>query len=136
MSPKEYLQQYRVADRAINAKLDYIQRLRQMQIKVTQIMVPDKIQTAGGNRVADITARIIDLEREVDREIDQLQEIKGKVEAAIERVPDVRAREILRLRYINGKKWEEIAVELNYNYRWVTKLHGEALKKLALESPY
>ena len=136
MNPKEYLQQYRAADRAINAKLDYIHHLRQIQMKVTQVMVPDKIQTAGGNRVADITAKIVDLEREVDQEIDQLQELKKKVEAAIEQVPDARAREILRLRYINGKRWEEIAVELNFNYRWVLRLHSEALKKLAIESHY
>jgi len=33
----------------------------------------------------------------------------------------------LTYRYINGKTWEEIAVEMHYTYKWVHVLHGQAL---------
>lgn len=36
---------------------------------------------------------------------------------------------ILMLRYVQEKKFEQIAFEMNYSYDWITHLHGEALDK-------
>lgn len=129
MTAKEYLRQYRDADDAINAKLDQIYRLRELATKMTQTLTPDKVQSHDeGDRVAVIVGKIVDMEREVDAEINRMQEIKRQVEEAIAQVPDSSQRKVLTLRYINGLRWEEIAVQLNYHYRWVLELHGRGLQ--------
>jgi DNA-directed RNA polymerase specialized sigma subunit len=127
MTAKEYLQQYRNADREINAKLDQIHRLRELATKTTSILTPDKVQTQSQNKTEIIVAKIVDLKREVDAEIDGLAKIKRRVENAINQVPDGKCRGVLKRRYINGKTWEQIAVAFNMSYFGVCKLHGRAL---------
>lgn len=130
MTPKEYLSQYRDADREINAKLEQIRRLKELATKTTQVISSDRIQSSPENKIEQICAKIADMETEVDEEIDKLQETKTSVERAISSVPDASQRAVLTRRYINGERWEEIAVKLNYHYRWVLELHGRALQAI------
>lgn len=131
MTPKEYLQQYQNANDAINAKLDQIHRLRELATKTTQVMTPDPVHGSGDqDKVSAIVAKIVDMEAEVDREIDQLQEVKRSVEKLIAAVPDAAQRKVLTLRYINGWTWERIAVKIDRSYQWVCELHGRALQKI------
>jgi DNA-directed RNA polymerase specialized sigma24 family protein len=129
MTAKEYLRQYRDADDAINAKLDQIHRLRELATKTTQTLAKDRVRASGEqDKVAKIVTKIVDMEREVDADIDGLREVKRQVEDTIAGVSDPRERKVLTLRYINGLRWEEIAVQLNYHYRWVLELHGRGLR--------
>jgi len=130
LTAKEYLQQYRNADREINTKLDQIHRLRELATKTTSILTPNKVQTQSQNNTEIIVAKIVDMENEVDREIDELGKIKHNVESAIQEIPDHRHRDVLYMRYLNGKRWEEIAVSLNYDFHYVLKLHGSALYEI------
>jgi DNA-directed RNA polymerase specialized sigma subunit len=130
MTAKEYLQQYRNADREINAKLDQIRRLRELATKTTSVFNPDKVQTSSENKIEGIVQKIVDMEREIDADIDQLNEVKKQVQGTIQDLPDHRQRDILYMRYLNGKRWEEIAVILNYDFRYVLKLHGQALYEI------
>ena len=133
MTAKEYLRQYRDADDAINAKLDQIHRLRELATKTTQTLTPDRVRSSGEqDKVAAIVAKIVDIEREVDRDIDGLREIKRQVERAIAMVPDVKQRKVLARRYINGQTWERIAVDLDLSYQWVCELHGRALQNISV----
>ncbi len=130
MTAKEFLQQYLQAERGINAKLEEISRLRSLAMRTTQVLEKDKVfvQSSAGDRMAAIVDKIVDLEREVDQEIDKLQEIRRRVQAAIDAVPNGSQRSVLTLRYIHGLKFEEIAVKLTYHYRWVFELHGRGLR--------
>ena len=130
MTAKEYLSQYRDADREIQAKVDQIARLRDLATHITSMSTGDRVQSSPENKIERICAKIADMEAEVDEEVDRLQEVKTKVERAIGTVPDASQRAVLTRRYINGERWERIAVELNYTYRHVTRLHGEALQKI------
>jgi DNA-directed RNA polymerase specialized sigma24 family protein len=130
MTPKEYLSQYRDADREINAKLEQIRRLKELATKTTQVITSDRVQSSPENKIERICAKIADMETEVDEEVDRLHDVKTKVERAISSVPDASQRAVLTRRYINGERWEEIAVKLNYHYRWVLELHGRALQAI------
>ena len=48
----------------------------------------------------------------------------------IQAVEDSTLRTLLEYRYINGKKWEEIALMMGYDYRYILKIHGKALSML------
>lgn len=132
MTKKEFLRQYLDLSREIDAKLEEVSRYRALATKVTQTLAPDKVQCTQGNKMENIIAKLVDLEKEVDAEIDRMTEIREAVVAAIANVPDSKYRTLLRHRYISGKTWEQIAVEMHYSYMHVCRLHGEALDKLIM----
>ena len=134
MTKKEFLNQYLNAEKEIGIKLDQISRLRELSTKITQTLTPDKVKSNSENRLESSVSKIVDIEREIGASIDQLERIRLQVESVINSVPNVNQRNVLRLRYISGMKWEQIAVKLNYDYRWVLRLHGKALNKIAIES--
>lgn len=61
----------------------------------------------------------------------ELYEIKREVTEAIMQVEDSRFRELLLLYYVSCLTWEQIAVNMGYAYRQVTRLHGRALEAVA-----
>ena len=134
MTKKEFLNQYLNAEKEIGIKLDQIARLRELSTKITQTLTPDKVKSNSENRLESSVSKIVDIEREIGASIDQLERTRFQVESVINSVPNVNQRNVLRLRYISGMKWEQIAVKLNYDYRWVLRLHGKALNKIAIES--
>ncbi|CDC03672.1 putative uncharacterized protein [[Clostridium] leptum CAG:27] len=134
MTKKEFLNQYLNAEKEIGIKLDQIARLRELSTKITQTLTPDKVKSNSENRLESFVSKIVDIEREIGASIDQLERTRLQVESVINSVPNVNQRNVLRLRYISGMKWEQIAVKLNYDYRWVLRLHGKALNKIAIES--
>ena len=134
MTKKEFLNQYLNAEKEIGIKLDQIARLRELSTKITQTLTPDKVKSNSENRLESSVSKIVDIEREIGASIDQLERTRLQVESVINSVPNVNQRNVLRLRYISGMKWEQRAVKLNYDYRWVLRLHGKALNKIAIES--
>lgn len=63
------------------------------------------------------------------RLIESLAAEQLAIEKAIEALEPV-ARTLLRYRYIEGRKWEEICVLLNYSWRQTHRLHAAALIEL------
>lgn len=55
-----------------------------------------------------------------------------QTEAAIDALPDGRQRLLLRLRYIDGRTWEQIAVRMGYSFRQILRMHGTALENMSL----
>ena len=49
----------------------------------------------------------------------------------IDRIRDVRGREILRMRYMQCKTWEQIGEALCYDVRYCSGLHNKALDMIA-----
>ena len=129
MTAKEYLQQYTQAMRRTHAISDHIAELR---------AVCEQLRTEDGHRVAldAAVAELVDTERKVSAEVAQLCRIETEVSCTIGRMPEP-YRTLLYERYINGKTWEQIAVDMNYSYRGVTKMHGRALQavKECIEVP-
>lgn len=130
MTAKEFLNQYLDTDREIQAKVDQIARLRDLAMHITSAPAGDRVQCSPENKMERIVAKIADMEAEVDTEIDRLANKRHEVQDVIDRVPDAVQRRVLIRRYMVGQKWEEIAVGLDLDYRWVLRLHGRALEKI------
>lgn len=120
MTAKEYLQQYRDAMRRIHAISDHIAELR---------AVCEQLRTEDGHRIAldKAVAELVDAQEKSAAEVAQLTKLENEIACTIDRVSEP-YRTLLYERYINGRTWEQIAVKMNYSYRRVTQLHGEALK--------
>ena len=74
--------------------------------------------------------KLIDLEYEINDDIDRLVDLKREMASLIERIPDPSYRVLLELRYLGCSRWEDIALKMGYDLRWVYRLHGRALKEM------
>lgn len=128
---KEFLRRYRRAVRREQEILDEIQRLRadKMFPSVCNDGMPrGSSQTDLSDYMAEIDAAIEDLKKE------RLEKIKiyREIEMRIRCMKDEDEQEVLRMRYIKGTKWEDIAEKMNYSYSGTLKLHGRALTDIEI----
>ena len=107
MTAKEYLNQARLLDQRINAKLDRVTRLRELTTRVTAAMDSEIVSHT----------RLVDLKKEVSEVLTLIHD------------PDCQL--LLELRYLCFRGWEEIAEVMHFHIRTVYKLHGRALQKLS-----
>ena len=134
---KAYLERYKKADREIDRLCEELSRWRALATKITPVLSQEP---AGGhegeNQIELAVKKIIALEGQINAKIDDLLKIKQQVEKAIQTVQDGTLREVLIQRYILGKRWEQIAVDMNYSWRRIYQLHGKALLQLCIEIQY
>ena len=133
---KEYLLGYQRINQRVNCLLLEQQRWRELATRVSPNL-SGMPRGGGGGGTQGAISKIVDLETEINAEIDKLVEKRKKIESVICAVEDSTLRTLLEYRYINGKKWEEIALMMGYDYRWALRLHGRALSAVdehAIES--
>jgi DNA-directed RNA polymerase specialized sigma subunit len=129
----KYLKRYVWLNKKIDRKYAEIERWRTMLEKVTAQYTS---QPKGGGSIygktEEILAKIVDLEKEIDADVDRLISIRDNIKAIIEAVEDDRERLLLQYRYLDGKTFEKIAVEMNYSWRQIHRLHSRALTNLKM----
>ena len=129
MTAKEYLNQAFRIDARINSKLEQVQSLRDLAAKATSTLsLTHNRGTRNIHRMEDIIAKMADMENELNADVEQLLETKRLVREAINTVDNTTYRTLLELRYLCFKTWEEIAIAMYYDYRYLLKIHDRALK--------
>lgn len=128
MTAKEYLQQVKRKDAAINNLQRDKEGLVAMMYSLGGGGEGERVQNSRNNdKFGTLYSRIDEKEREITEKIDALVDFKLKVSGEINALPDDRYITILHKRYICFDSWERIAIDLGYNVRYVQKLHGQAL---------
>lgn len=84
----------------------------------------------GSDKMATITAEIVDLEDELIERTVRLEAGRQEAEAAIDKLEDDRYRLVLRFRYIEALTWKEVAKKMHYDKRNCTRLRNAALRRL------
>ena len=129
MTAKEYLGQYRSLKTDIDCKTEQLKELRELAESVSH-----SSSTCGScgasDKVGKTVAKIIDQENEIRCKIYEFLELKKEIESTISKVEDPLLRQLLILKYINGREWVHIADSMNYGIRQVFRLHGKALLKI------
>lgn len=125
---KEYLRRY---GDAVRAAKQIEEEIRQLRLDTMMPAVVNDGMPHGSSSGSDLSgyaakvdAMMEDLRNQMEINIDLRREIIGK----IEEMENETEKLILRYRYIHLLKWEEIAVEIGYEYRNVLYIHGKALK--------
>ena len=134
---KRMLQSYRYYQLRIDCNLDQIQALRSRMQKVT-VTYRDAPGGGNGADASELIAKIMKLETYLKEDTEKARYALQEVQFWIDSLEDYRERNVLQLRYIEGLDWYSISEKLYMNRRWVTRLHGRALKnllKLAPKSP-
>lgn len=132
MTAKEYLSQYRSLNDSINAKLEQVAELRRKARTVSSGSSDGTHSSTPRDRIGEITARIVDMEREINEDIDRSVDLQREIRAAIAAVPEMRLRTLLEYKYINLLTLEETAARMNYSYPQICRLHGRALQSVKM----
>lgn len=127
---KQWLRRYIDLNRAINQKLGELASLKALCEKATSVM--SDMPKGGGSDREDRYIRLVDMRNEINAEIDRYVDLRQEIVDAIRTVPGLTLQTLLKLRYLDDMKWEQIAVDLNHDYRYVLKLHGRALEAIEI----
>lgn len=128
---KRYLNGYRDCTRRERQLQEQIDELRSQQMfpSVNHDGMPQgNAHSDLSGYVARLDALISQLEQEQAMAVRQYKEIHDR----IHKMQDGAEKEVLIRRYLMGRTWEQIAVEMDYTYRHVTRLHGAALRSFCL----
>ena len=137
MNAKEYLSQAMYIDQRINSKLEQVTRLRENVTNCTATLSDmPRPDSPNKQRMEETICKIVDLEREINADIDRLVDLKAEARKAINAVSDPVQQLILELRYLCYKPWLEIAETIGYSEATVYRLHGEALKNIAVPEKF
>lgn len=123
---KEFLRRYRECERREQEILEEIQRLRMDQMFPS--MVNDGMPK--GSQQSDLSDYMVLLGEQIDRlKQERLEKARTRdqIDLAIRRMENPDEQRVLRLRYLWGLKWEEVAVKMNYSWKQIHRLHGSAL---------
>lgn len=137
MTAKEYLEYVRSLEIRLRMKEE---RITQLQHDICSLQALDyaKDKITGGSPidVSDKIARLDELIRDTNREWDELIEMREQAKTFISKLESATQQEVLTKRYIQNKRWEQIAVEMNITWRHTFRIHRAALdgfsQKMAL----
>lgn len=123
---KEYLRSYRRTVKREKDILDEIQRLR------TDKMFPSVVNDGmpRGSSQSDLSDYIAILDEQIELlKAERLEKARcyQKIERQIKQMENEDEQEVLRLRYITGLKWEEVAVRMSYSWKHIHRIHSSAL---------
>lgn len=140
---KQYLKQYREALLEIRRIEDELQQMRILAaglgsvnfVKVrnektgkVEMMVMDRVMSSATSDMSDRIVSLADVEGRLEERRSYALKLLMDIEEVIGKVGNVTERQLLHLRYIQMRRWEQIANELHLTVRWVYKLHGRGLE--------
>ena len=122
---------YRAKER-IAARQERIEEWRQIAESITAN--PENASRGGGyptSKTENCVVAIVTLQEEIKSEIMEIADFERQTSQIIkELVEDLNFKTVLELRYLSYLRWEEIAVRMNYTFRWTQELHRRALLAL------
>jgi DNA-directed RNA polymerase specialized sigma subunit len=134
MTAKEYLQQYKSVQREID-DLDY--RMAQLRLKYA---APSAIEYSdmpkAHNTEHDLSDYVAKMDEMTDYMISKYTRLRGievSIYKRLDRMDNQDERELLRLRYIDGLTWSQIADRLSTVERNVYFIHGRALQHFPMD---
>lgn len=128
---KAFLKRYQECLKIEKSIEDEIRELQESAIMPAHIM--DGMPHGTGK--SDLSSYAVQVEKmfgRLGREMEHRFQVRREIAKTIEDLPTEAERIVMRFRYINGWAWERVAVESNYEYRYVLKIHGKALIHLQI----
>ena len=117
---KEYLSQAFRIDQRIQSKMEQVASLNDLATRATATYsdMPGS-ETRNLHRMEDAILSIIELEAEINGDICKLVQMKKDIVHKIKAVQNTEYQTLLELRYLCFKSWEQIAVDMGYELRWL-----------------
>lgn len=135
---KMLLQDFRKLNRLVQEKTERLAALMESATRATSSFEAERISGTGDrSRVESLMISKIDLEKQLDGSIDELNARRFRIQDAIDRIEDPDQRSLLDMRYIDGKRWLFIMDRLHIGETTSRRVHHAALEAFmrAYESP-
>ena len=130
MTAKEYLNQVRNLESKMKMLKEEIDTLREMVVSTGAVQQEERVMSSGAqDKMAETICKINEKEDDWNNLMREFALARAEVIISIQKLNNTDYEQILYKRYCQSKKWEEIAMEMNYSYRWILKLHGRALEE-------
>lgn len=129
----DFLSRYRKKDQEINSLCEVLNHIRELTTRTSSDYTRPAVQTSHGKeaKFESLIDRLIDMQNDINKKIDELVNLKPKAEQIISSIDDSRIRAVMRYRYICGWSWEKIARKMHYSVDHVSGyLHKQAVVKL------
>lgn len=126
---REMSDELREKNNEIRAK---IERIAEMRASLTSMGSPisEKVQTSPTDRMSELMVKIITMENELDRMVDDYADIKAMVTGEIFSLENEGWQDILYAHYVEFKPWGEVAEIQKSTIKAVLRKKDRALKKL------
>lgn len=130
---KRILRSFRNLGIAIDQKWEEYERLRSWAERSTPTLTGLPSSGAGpSDHVGLSVEKLWEISAQINADIDRYADDREKINAAIEALEDERQRNVMRLYYLNGLTWEQVAEKMGYEQRWIFELHGRGLSKIEI----
>ena len=130
---KEELNKYTETKREIEIIEDKIEYLKEKKTSIKSMVITDmpRGSNSENDRRGILLGEIEELINIYNEKQIRLIKQQIKIEEAISILDDPIDRNIMRLRYLEGMKWEKICVEVNYRWAQVHRHHKSILEKIS-----
>lgn len=128
-----WLQRYRDALQLEEELRQELEDQRSRACKTTAALTGMPGGGGDGQALPRVVESIIAAQQELQAQINLCGATRREVVAVIDQIEEERGHEILRRRYLLGQRFEQIAVEMCLEYRWVRRLHKRAVENIRIE---
>ena len=129
---KEYLRKYLEAKRmqeVLEREIDELRLDRMIPGSPAQDGMP---HGSGGGDLSGYVARLDELDRKLRAQMYKKIQLRAEITEKIDAMSDETESLLLRLRYIHGLKWEEVAVKMDYSWKQIHRLNSKALNNFKM----
>lgn len=107
---------------------EYKQKLKEMDsISVScEEIKASSIASKVENKALDL----VSLKKDIDLHNVKIEELKKEIACVIDKLEDDTSKNLLRLRYLEFRKWRDVEYVLNYSEQHIHRLHNKALKEI------
>ena len=129
MIPKEYLSQIQKLDAKIKQRQQQLDELTATMYGLSGGSLGEKVSKSAKNEAAfvNLVEKKDALEFFITALTIEFMDKKNRIIGEIQSMENTQYMNLLYKRYVEGKRLELIACEMNYNYGHIKKMHGLAL---------
>lgn len=128
----KYLNEYRYLNAEIDRKIKCIEDCKSKIYNITGTLSDMPKSKNRTNTIEDGISTINEIEETINQDIDKLIEKRTEIENKIDSLDDLKLKEIMKCRYLDFKTYEQIAVDCNYSYQQVLRIHESALNLIKI----
>jgi nitrogen fixation/metabolism regulation signal transduction histidine kinase len=127
---QNYLKQVEKKDTIIRNKMVERERLKDIALGVTASSEGERVQSSGSKqKMADAIDKCVDIDKEINRLVDEFVDFKREVSSIIERL-NLDEYDVLHKIYFQYLSLYDVADMKGKTYSWVTTVHGRALQNV------
>lgn len=126
---KKDLEKYLILQQDIRNSKEKIEKLETEAANLKNRISDMPKGNPNKSKLEDIVCNILEVEKTLNEQINEGYKIMNQIEKAID-ILNGDHKEIIRLRYLEGMRWDHISRKIRYSVRMTHIKHVEALRRL------